>query len=111
MCSVDSKTRSPAVPLSQRSSECEDVFSEIALLDKIFKILTEGLILRSSVPMAVVEGTIVSRSWMSRVVYFWPQMLYPGLSLDGFEDVLDWELQQGEAVGYLVGSGLALLRV
>jgi len=38
-------------------------------------------------------------------------MLYLGLSLDGFEDVLYWVLQQGEAVRYLIGLELALLRV
>ena len=38
-------------------------------------------------------------------------MLYLGLSLDGFEDVLYWVLQRGEAVRYLIGLELALLRV
>ena len=37
-------------------SGCKDVLSEITLLDKIFKILTEGLTLRCSVSLAVVEG-------------------------------------------------------
>ena len=36
---------------------------------------------------------------------------HPGLTPDDLEDVLDWEIQQGEVVGYLVGSGLVLLRV
>ena len=89
---------------------CKDVFSEIALLEKIFKILTEESIMRSLMPLVVVERTIVSRSGMSRVVYFCLRTLYPGLSLDGFEDVLDLELQQGEAVGYLIRLWLALLR-
>ena len=70
-------------------SGCKDVFSEITLLDKIFKILTEGPTLRSSVPLAVVEGTIVSRSGTSMVVYFCLRMLHTGLTLDGFEEVLN----------------------
>ena len=92
-------------------SGCEDVLSEIALLDKIFKNLTEGSALRSSVSLTVVEGTIVSCSGTSRVAYFCLQTLHPGLTLDGFKDILDWELQRGEAVGYLVSLVLALLRV
>ena len=38
-------------------------------------------------------------------------MTHPWLTLQGLEDVLDRELQRGEAVGYLVDSGLVLLRV
>ena len=75
-------------------SGCEDVLSEITLLDKIFKILTEGLTLRSLVSLAVVKRTIVSRSRTSRVMCFCLRMLHPGLSLDGFKDVLNWELQR-----------------
>ena len=71
-------------------SGCEDVFLEIALLDKIFKIFTEGPTLRSSVPLAIVERTIFSRSGTSRVVYFYLWTLHPRLSLDDFNDVLDW---------------------
>jgi len=48
---------------------------------------------------------------MNRVVHLGIQMTHPGLILDGHEDVLDWELQRGEAVRYLVGSGFILLRV
>ena len=38
-------------------------------------------------------------------------MTHPELTLDGLEDVLNRELQRGEAVKYLVGSGLVLLNV
>ena len=92
-------------------SGCEDVLSEIALLDKIFKILAKGSTLRSSMSLAIMKRTIFSHSGMSRVICFCLWMLHPGLSLGGFEDVLDWKLQRGKAVGYLIGLGLALLRV
>ena len=36
---------------------------------------------------------------------------HPGLTLDGLEDVLNREHQRDEAVGYVVGSGLVLLKV
>ena len=42
----------------KRDSECEDVFSEIALLDKIFKVLTEGPALRSLMSSAIMEGAV-----------------------------------------------------
>jgi len=41
---------------------CENVFSEMTLLDKIFKILTEGPALKSLVSLVVVDGSAVSRS-------------------------------------------------
>ena len=90
---------------------CKDVLSEIALLDKIFKILAERLALRSSVSLVVVDAIIVSRFGPSRVTHVCLRTLHPGLTFDGFEDVLDRELQRGEAIRYLVRSGLALPRV
>jgi len=39
------------------------------------------------------------------------QTLHPGLTLDGFEDVLDRGLQRGEAVIYSVRSEWILLTV
>ena len=45
------------------------------------------------------------------VVCFFFRTPHPGLTLDSLEDVLNWEFQRGEAVGYLVDSGLVLLRV
>jgi len=91
-------------------SGCENVLSEIALLEKIFKVLTVGPTLRSSVSLAVMEGTIVSRSRTSKVMCFCLRVLHPKLTFDGFEDVLDRELQRGK-VGYSVGSELTLLTV
>jgi len=90
---------------------CENVLSKIVLLDKIFKELTQRLALRSQVFFAVIEGTGVLRSGTSMVVWFYFRMLYPGLSFDGFEDVMNWEFQQGDAVVHPIGSKLALLRV
>jgi len=73
--------------------ECEDVFSNIALLDKLFKILTEEPTLRSSVPMTVMEGTIISRSWTSNVVYFLPP--------DALLRVVPWWLRRRPELGAL----------
>ena len=52
----------------RRGSECEDVLSEITLLDKIFNILREGPSLRSFVSSAAMEGAVVLYSRMSLVV-------------------------------------------
>jgi len=78
---------------------------------KIFKVLTEGPTLRSLVSFAIMEGTVVSRFGTNMVVCFCLRTLHPGLTVDGFEDVLDRELQRGEVIGYSVGSKLTLLRV
>jgi len=77
-------------------SKCEDVLLEIALSDKIFKILTEELTLRSLISLAVVEEIVVSRFGTSRVMCFYLRMLHSGLTLNGFEDVLNRELQRSE---------------
>jgi len=53
----------------ERGSGCEDVLSEIVLLDNIFKV-TEGSTLRSHVSLVVIEGAVVLRSGTSRVVLF-----------------------------------------
>jgi len=92
-------------------SECEDVLSEIGLLNKIFKILTKGWTLRSSMSLVVMEEIVVSCSETSRVMCFCLRTFHPGLTLNGFEDVLDQVLQWVEVVGHLIGLGLALLRV
>ena len=67
----------------------EDVLSEIALLDMIFKVLTKGPTLNSLVSFTIIEGAIVLRSRTSGVIWFCFRMLYSGLTFDGFEDVLD----------------------
>ena len=90
---------------------CKDVFSEIALLDNIFKVLTERRSLRSSASLVVVVGIVVSRFEESRVAGVCLWTFQPGLTFDGFEDVLNRELQRGETVRYLVSSGLTLLRM
>ena len=48
-----------------RDSGCEDVLSAIALVDKIFKVLTEGSILRS-LSFDVMEEVVVLHSGTSR---------------------------------------------
>ena len=63
------------------SSGCEDVFSEIDLLDKIFKVLTKGATLRSLMSSAVMKGAVVLCFKTSRVVWFCIRVLYPGLTL------------------------------
>jgi len=73
-------------------SGCEYVLSDITLLDKIFKILSERPTLRSLVSFAVMKGAVVFRSGASKVVLLCFWTLIPGLTLDGFKDVLDWEL-------------------
>jgi len=90
---------------------CKNVLSVITLLDKIFKVLTEGSALISLVSLSVVEGTVVPRCGTSRVVCFCLRMLHLGLTFVGFEDTLDRELQRGEAVGFSLGLELALLSV
>jgi len=81
------------------------------MLDKIFKVFMGGPTLRSPMPHAVIVGAVFLRFETSRVVllYFWT--FHPGLTLDGFEDVLDREVQWGEAAIHLVSSDWALLRV
>ena len=85
-------------------SKCEDVLSEIALLDKIFNVPTEGPTLRSPVSFVVMEGAVVLRSRTSMVVWFCFWTLYLGLTFDDFEDILDRELQGDKAVIHPVGS-------
>jgi len=63
------------------------------------------------VSLVVVEGIVVSCFGASRVACVCLRTLHPMFTFDGFEDVLDRELQHGEAVRYLVNSGLALLSV
>ena len=86
------------------SSGCEDVLSEIAMVDKIFRILMEGPALKSLVSLVIIEGAVVIRSETSRVVLLWFRALYPGLTLEGFKDILDRELQRGEVAIHPVGS-------
>ena len=92
-------------------SQCEDLLSEIILLDKIFKVLTEEPTLRNLVSFVLMEGAVDLRSGTSMVMWFFFWMLNSGLTFDGFEDVLNRELQQGEVVVYSVGLEWALLRV
>ena len=74
-----------------------NVLSEITLLDKIFKVFIEGLTLGCLVSLVVMKGAVVLRSGTSRVVLLCFRMLQPGLTLDVFKDILDRELQRGEA--------------
>ena len=90
---------------------CKNVLSKIALLDKIFKVLTEGSTLRRLVSFAVMEGAVVLRSGTSRIVWLCFRTLHSGLTFDGFKDIMDRELQRSEAVIHAVGSKWALLRV
>ena len=48
--------------------------------------------MKSLVSLAVVEGIVVSHSGISRVLCFYLWTFHPKLTLDGFKDVLDWEL-------------------
>jgi len=57
------------------------------------------------------EGAIVLHSGTSMVVLLCFWMFHPGLTLDGFEDVMDRELQRDEAFIHSIGSEWALLRV
>jgi len=63
------------------------------------------------VSLTVIEGSVVLHFRMSRVVLLYFRTLHPGLTLDGFEDVLDRELKWGEAVIHPVDSEWALLWV
>ena len=91
--------------------ECEDVLLKIALLDEIFKVLSERLALRNLMSLVFVKWTVIFGFETNRVMYLGLQTTHTGLTLDGLEDVLDQELQRDEVVGYLVGSRLVLLRV
>ena len=64
----------------------------------------EILALRSSVSIIVIKETVVFHFGVNKVVHL-------GLTFDGFEDVLDRELQRDEAARYLISLGLALMRV
>jgi len=57
------------------------------------------------------EGPTLRSSMSLAIVCSYLRTLYPKLTLDGFEDVLNRELQRGEAVIHPVGSEWALLRV
>ena len=67
--------------------------------------------MRSLISLAVMERGIVLRFGTSTGVRFCFQMLHPGLVFDGFEDVLNRELQQGEAAVHPIDSEWALLTV
>ena len=108
---INSETGSLAIFCLEGGSRCEDVLSDITLLDKIFKVLREGPTLGSLVSLPVMERVVVLLSEMSGVMLLCFRMLHLGLTLDGFKDVLDRELQRGEAVIHPVGSEWALLRV
>jgi len=58
-------------------------------LDKIFEILAEGSTLGSPVLLVIMERVVVLRSRTGRIMLLRFQTLHPGLTLDGFEDVLD----------------------
>ena len=66
---VKPETGSPVVFLLGGSSKCTGVFLKITLPDKIFQILAEGPALESLVSLAVMEGAIVFRSGMSKIVW------------------------------------------
>jgi len=67
---VDSEMGSLDIFLPRRRLWCKNVLSEIALLEKIFKVLAERPILRSSVSFVIVEGTLVSFFRASRARVF-----------------------------------------
>jgi len=81
------------------------------LLDKIFEILAEGSTLGSPVSLEIMERAVVLRFGTGSILLLRFQTLHPGLTLDGFEDVLNRELQRSEAVIHSVSSKWALLRV
>ena len=58
------------------------------MLDKTFEILAEEPILESPVSLAIMKRAIVLYSGMGRIVWLRFRTLHPGLTLDGFEDVL-----------------------
>ena len=49
--------------------------------------------LESLVSLTIMKIAIVLRSGIRRIILLQFQMLNPELTLDGFEDILDWELQ------------------
>ena len=61
-------------------------------------------------PLAIKERAVIFRSETGRIMLLWFQTLHPVLTLDGFEDVLNQELQRDEAVIHSVISEWALLR-
>ena len=80
------------------------MYSQDSLVDKIFVVLMERPTLSGMMSLAVMIEAVAFHSRASRVV--WPcfQTLHSELTFDGFEDILDRELQRGEAVIHLVGS-------
>jgi len=76
-----------------RSSRCKDVFLKIPLLDKVFEIHAKGLALGSLMPLAIIERAVILRYGTGRIMFLWLWTFHLRLILDGFENVLNRELQ------------------
>ena len=77
-------------------SGSEHELSEVSLTNKIFKMLLEGTTPNSVVHPALMIGTILLRSKTGWIMLEWLGALYPGLVLDGTEDLVNRKLQWGE---------------
>jgi len=73
-------------------------------MDKVFKIHAERSTLGSLMPLAIMERAVILHSGSGKIVLLWLLMLHPRLIVDGFEDVLDRELQWSEVVIHSVSS-------
>jgi len=63
----------------------------------------------SLVSLALMEGAVVFRFEMSRIMRLRFRTLHLGLTFDGFEDVMDWEIQWSESIIDPVSSEWTLL--
>jgi len=69
----------------------------------------EGPTLESPMPFVIMKRKVILYSGTGAIVLVWFRTLHLGLGLDAFKDVLDRELQRGEAIIHSVSSEWALL--
>ena len=58
----------------------------------------------SPMPFAIMERVLILCSGTTMIVLLWLRTLHPRLIFNGFEDVLDRELQWGEVVIHSISS-------
>jgi len=84
------------VVLYWRLLQCENILFKEVLLDKFLKISPETFAVGDLVSLVFVKRTILSRSRKCGVMLDRLQPSYPRLVLNGTEDVIYGEPQQGE---------------
>ena len=83
---------------------CEDIFLEEALVDELFHVFLEAPAMNGVVPLTVIVGAILFCSEKCRAILDGSWMPDLGLVLDGVEDFIDGEIEQGGLLYRLGGS-------